>query len=640
MNKKIGNNCTLLLAFAGVVLGTACMPAAAGARSGQTPQPVSTQNRTPRQDDKLRILVDKVLSYQTRPHIIDAQVQEIAQAGFNVLVPRWGGEDMNLVRQGAELAQKHQIWFMPWIRGSAYTKDPNEMMVWRDGVVGTKALYSPNSDELWEKITDWLLGHARLSTEIPAIIGAFVDFENYDTHGGYGHCYPLSYDEIILKRFAAAHRVNIPSLPHKDRYPWLKGQGLHEAFAEFQLQDWRRRCRQLRRRIDAINPDFQLAVYPVPGPLFMTEAVLKQWSTARAPLILADATTYGRPMRFVNEQASLRENRSKILDHIAYVRKLRFPFVYTSGIDPIVELADPEFHGKNADMIAAVADGYWVFYEGPTYGEEDHRATFDWFSRANRSIRQGLFNLQYQERQTPEPVDPTEIKRSGNKPVILHEGLGIGLHKALNRTGAYQAHFLKSLSPRYLAQADAVILQSAIRWIECDPSLLANLRSYVEQGGRVFITNLGWAKKSCGHQHGTVNDTPMLNIHEPPVLDTFSEIATWSTPKHASCQGRYVLDDKLIITDPQAVSSTLPANSTFTTSSPNHMVLQSGPQGHVAVKDAFGDPVCVVGTCGKGKVAFSGCFYGFWAPGRVFPFGDDHERRLFFSILDWLLEKD
>ena len=639
MKQKFENNCRLMLVFAGVVLGALCLPAT-GAGSGQEPQRGDIQGPTLRQEDKLRILVDKVLSYETRPHVTESQVQEIAEAGFNVLVPRWGGEDMNLVREGAELAQKHGMWFMPWIRGSAYTKDPNEMMVWRDGVVGTKALYSPNSDELWEKITDWLLGHAKLSTQIPAIIGTFVDFENYDTHGGYGHCYPLSYDQMILTRFAAAQGVEIPSLPRKDRYSWLKEHGLHQTFAEFQLENWRRRCRQLRRRIDAINPEFRLAVYPVPGPLFVTEAVFEHWSTVRAPLILADAATYGRPMHFVNEQASLRENRRKLLDHIAYIRRLGFPFVYTSGIDPVVELGNPEFHGKNADMIASVADGYWVFYEGPTYGQEDHRATFDWFAQANHSIRQGLFNLQYQKRKTPEPVNPTEIKRSGNKPVILHEGLGIGLHKALNRTGVYQAHFLESLSPTYLAQAEAVILQSAMRWIECDASHLANLRSYVEQGGSVFITNLGWSKTSCGHQHGTLDDTPTLNIHEPPVLNTFCEVATWSAPKHASCRGRYVLDDKLIITDPEAVSSDLPANSTFTTSSPNHMVLESGPQGHVAVTDAFGDPVCIVGTCGKGRIAFSGCFYGFWAPGHMFPFGDDHERRLFFDILDWLVEKD
>ena len=68
---------------------------------------------------KWRILVDKVVSHETRPNITNDQVREIADAGFNVIVPRWGGDNLVVVRHGATLAQRNGIRYMPWIRGSA-----------------------------------------------------------------------------------------------------------------------------------------------------------------------------------------------------------------------------------------------------------------------------------------------------------------------------------------------------------------------------------------------------------------------------------------------------------------------------------------------------------------------------------------
>ena len=186
-----------------------------------------------------------------------------------MIVPRWVGDNLEIVRKAATLSQQHDIRCMPWIRGSAYTQDPAKMMVWRDGVTGAQALYSPNCDELWEKITGLVEAHARLSKTIPAIVGTFMDSENYDTHGVYGHCYELSYDQIILDRFSDFANISVPRLPPEDRYPWLVARQLHDEFEGFQISEWRQRCRTLRERVDAINPSFRLAIYPVPGPLFL-----------------------------------------------------------------------------------------------------------------------------------------------------------------------------------------------------------------------------------------------------------------------------------------------------------------------------------------------------------------------------------
>jgi hypothetical protein len=64
--------------------------------------------------------------------------------------------------------------------------------------------------------------------------------------------------------------------------------------------------------------------------------------------------------------------------------------------------ADPEFSGKNAVMISEVTDGYWIFYEGPTYTKNDHAQYWKWFTWANAAISQGRFQLQHEPRQTPE----------------------------------------------------------------------------------------------------------------------------------------------------------------------------------------------------------------------------------------------
>jgi hypothetical protein len=35
---------------------------------------------------------------------------------------------------------------------------------------------------------------------------------------------------------------------------WLEEQGLHEEFREFQVDHWRRHCRELRRAVDQYAP--------------------------------------------------------------------------------------------------------------------------------------------------------------------------------------------------------------------------------------------------------------------------------------------------------------------------------------------------------------------------------------------------
>jgi hypothetical protein len=66
----------------------------------------------------------------------------------------------------------------------------------------------------------------------------------------------------------------------------------------------------------------------------------------------------------------------------------------------VVRGADPEFSGKNAVMISDVTDGYWIFYEGPTYTRQDHADYWKWFTWANKAINEGRLDAQHEPRET------------------------------------------------------------------------------------------------------------------------------------------------------------------------------------------------------------------------------------------------
>lgn len=382
--------------FTFVVLIPALIPVAAFA---DTDPARAALGRT----EKLRILVDKVMQPEAKWITEDWMIKEAAEAGFNVFSPRVGYDRLDEVRRVAGWCGQYHIFYMPWMRGSLTAPDTadadGKRVVWENGA--EQPLWSPNADAFWEWTNRYILEYARISVEYPALMGVFLDYENY-APGKQGNLYALSYDEDILGRFADARSLEIPALPMEKRKAWLETQGLYEAFEQFQVNHWRERCRALRQEVDAIAPDFQFCVYPAPGTPFMVRAVYPEWATARAPLILADASTYGRPSRFQSEAESLEGNRARMEDGIKVPREAGIPFMYTGGIDPVVRGADPEFSGKNAVMISEVTDGYWIFYKGPTYTKEDHAAYWKWFAWANKAIMEGRFDAQHQPRETPD----------------------------------------------------------------------------------------------------------------------------------------------------------------------------------------------------------------------------------------------
>lgn len=365
---------------------------------------------------KYRILVDKVMQptegWVTKPWMIEAA----AKAGFNVFSPRQGHDRLDEVRQVAGWCRKYGIFHMPWMRGSLgaprSAEADGKRFVGETGL--EQPLWSPNCDPFWDWTTRYVLAYAEISKENPHLIGVFLDYENYAPgRKEAGNLYRLSYDESVLGRFARESGTQLPQLEPARRKAWLEEQGLHKAFRQFQIDHWRARCRTLRQQVDRINPKFQFCIYPAPGTLFMVEACYREWATKPAPLILADASTYGRPGRRTPQREALEINRNKLIERRKVPKQAGIPFFYVGGIDPAVRGADPEFSGKNAVMISQVTDGYWVFYEGTKY-DQGHRDYWKWFTWANRHIAEGNFEAQHAPRQTPEQWLGDVFRQFGN----------------------------------------------------------------------------------------------------------------------------------------------------------------------------------------------------------------------------------
>jgi len=382
------------IVFAGLVIAALSVAAFADAESSRAELGKSI---------KLRILVDKVMQPEAKWVTQEWMVKAAADAGFNVFSPRAGYDRLDEVKQVAEWCKEYNIFFMPWMRGSLTAPDgptaDGKRVVWADG--NAQPLWSPNSDEFWEWTNRYIVEYAKISKENPYLMGVFLDYENY-APGKEGNLYSLSYDDLILNEFGKSNSIATDAIPKNERKAWLEQQGLHEKFKAFQIDSWRRRCHALREAVDAICPTFQFCVYPAPGTPFIVQAVYPEWSTVRALLILADACTYGRPSRFQPEQQSLEGNRKSLLKGMKVPREAGIPFMYAGGIDPVVRGADPEFCGKNAVMISETTNGYWIFYEGPTYTEQDHADYWKWFTWANKAIAEGRFDAQKQARETPE----------------------------------------------------------------------------------------------------------------------------------------------------------------------------------------------------------------------------------------------
>ena len=584
--------------------------------------------------EKFRIMVDKVLTHPgpgepAWREMSDEIVQAYAQEGFNVIVPRVGGDNPARVRAMAHRAAKHGVFTLAWLAGTLHLYEKGERwdkqrMIWKSG--GRQDVYSPNMDRFWDRLAQQVLRCAEISVEEPAIIGVFLDHENYwetdppSAEPKEKTLFGLSYDAKILGEFAAARKIELPDLQPAERYPWLVEHGLHDAFSEFQINSWRARCRKLRQQVDAINPAFQFVCYPTPmESLYLREAACQEWGTEKAPYIVADWKTYGRPQpRVLPQDQGLAVLRGRLTSKMQAMSAHKVPHQYISGIDPMLggytpgsipalTNTDPEFCGRNAVMISQTCNGYWVFYEGPRRGRPDHAAYLKWFGRANRAIVAGDYGFWKQERETPDLVEFRKLKPETDRLQITGK---IARPLLVESTGKYEIHPFEGASLAYLSQFDAIVLVSYTEWMQADGPFPEALRAYVEQGGGLFLGfDTSWFMKSA---------FPQIAMHADPVGHDRIEVN-----RHA-----HVIDTDIEVVKEHAALGNLKIGTRYTPMWREHMVFATGPKGTVLMRNEFGDPVCVAGTLGKGRVVFAGSYYDKDPQGP--------ERQAYLSALDWL----
>ncbi len=189
-------------------------------------------------EEKLRVLVDKVLSKSNAMLVTGEHMDEIRAAGFNVAVPRVGGMDLDTVHEHAALAHQRDMFYMAWIPvGELAHSALVEDQLLPANVVGangaTAPILSPNADQFWDRLTSLILGQARIAAANPAVIGTFFDFEGYAMGDVGGNYYPLSYDDVILGKFAEARKVAVPELAVRSAIPGWKARDCTKPFASF-----------------------------------------------------------------------------------------------------------------------------------------------------------------------------------------------------------------------------------------------------------------------------------------------------------------------------------------------------------------------------------------------------------------------
>jgi hypothetical protein len=556
---------------------------------------------------KFKVLVDKVMQPERGWHTEQWMVEEAAEAGFNVWSPR-KANDLDEVRQVTEWCAEEDILHIPWMRGTLAVALDNEeadgkRMVWESGM--ESSLWSPNSDEFWEWTTEKIISYAKISAEMPTLFGVFLDYENY-AEGP--NCYELSYDDIIMGKFAQEKAIDLPELALDERADWLQSEGLHEEFEAFQVAHWRERCRTLREAVDAIDPTFMFMIYPAPGTKFMVEACYPEWATEEAPLILADASTYGRAAVLPHEQA-LKANRDKLVERQQFALQQGDNLLYTGGIDPVVKGADPEFSGRNAGMIMQVTDGYWIFYEGPEY-EGTHPEYFKWFERAHEAAANENWDWAWEPRQTPDSYGLAELDvEDPDKKQLVVYGAKKPFLETLRANDEYEVHEMAGATLSYFEGADVVILQNFNESLKRSAPFVQMLKKYVQQGGGVMLAH----------------DTAWF------MASPWPKVAKRGFPEHKVEAQRHVVEVDLIVEDVHhpALRGIEPGTR-FYPEFRDHMIFRPGAAGTVLVRNEFADPVYVAGEVEEGRVIYSGSYYAYHDP------LEGAEAELLWANLDWL----
>ncbi len=374
-------------------------------------------------DRGARIFITK--TYPAKGKLSDNDFRQLADAGFTVVAVRWLGSASEDMAVYCQRAAKAGLDVMKWGGGMA-SAEGDDRVVNRHGKTTKYTIpYSPRG---WNKITEHAIEAAKLALKYPNYKGVIFDYEIYDKNKTDGFC--ESYDDQSFANFLASvgHIVPNPLTPPAERWDHLKKYGLLGMFVGYQSELLAEQVQIFRRKLDAVNPDFQIGTYGW-GVLF--DVVAENVATQQAPVLIFNAATYGRT-HFSNAfsggydaaEPDRRGLKWALITNASLARNVRdrqYPAVFLGGHYP--QSPGPKdglqykFTVRQAFNSAVYADGYWIWTDPHTQKPWKSKqqwidAMMAYFQQANAAIDAG--DYAWSSRQSdlvanPEATKPNRI---------------------------------------------------------------------------------------------------------------------------------------------------------------------------------------------------------------------------------------
>jgi|GEM_PF-2600185 len=342
--------------------------------------------------------------------------RKLRDAGFTVAVDMWKEDLRTFCARAGQLG----LDVVSWNGGLPASPDAQEQWVAASGK--TVAYARPCSPYSWQKIGDDLVKQATLSIDHPNLKGAVLDFEVYDENRGELPGFSESYDAETFKNFMEFKGLDMPLISAPaDRSAFLKKRELVTEYVQYSANLLLREVRKARRRVDEVNPGFQVGVY---GWGVFQITVLRGMSTSQAPSLFMDAETYGRTPydgKFAGgynadepDRRGLRHNLIGNYMRAKASREMDFPVISLSGHYP--QASGPadgtqyKFTARDTFNSVAAADGYWVWtdwyvptgYKGSQQDWTDDMMAY--WAQANTALDSG--DMTWASRQPIQVPDP------------------------------------------------------------------------------------------------------------------------------------------------------------------------------------------------------------------------------------------
>lgn len=346
-----------------------------------------------------RIFIDK--AHPAHSDLQDADFRQLADAKLTVVVRKWThdnhGKEINL-EQYVRRAARAGLAVMQWDYG-AVAAQANDVPTINHLGKPTRNI-APLHPEAWRRLSETLIGYAQLSRKHPNFKGVLLDFEIYGENKTDGYC--ESYDDYTFRSFVESLGREVPQpLPAPDkRKDYLVNRQWYQMYISYHLNEMGRQVRQLRKRLDAINPNFQIGVYAWG---FLLDPFIREMATAKAPVLILDATTYARAVwdnaveggydakKPDKEALKWALDYTKIATRVAhqtYDNVVLLPGHYSHAPGPPDQY---KFTAKQAFQSAAFGEGYWIWSDWMTpkpftSRKEWHDALVGYLGKANRAV--------------------------------------------------------------------------------------------------------------------------------------------------------------------------------------------------------------------------------------------------------------